>query len=80
MVLSFNRPGWTIDFRREHLPRALSWALIATIMAFFGWAYLSNAKPGPYGTCYAGRGRPVPCGPVEAKAANEKALPIAKAP
>ena len=71
MVLTFNRPSWTIDFRREKLPRAFVWTLLAAIVAFFAVTYLADGKPSPYGICYASRGVTKPCGPVTAKAVNE---------
>ena len=79
MVLTFKRP-WIAGGRREHLPRAFSWALIGALAAFFAWTYLADGLPSPYGICYASRGVTKPCGPVTAKAADAKALPIAKAP
>jgi hypothetical protein len=79
MVLAFKQP-WNIELRREHLFRVGSWVLLAAVSALFGWAYLSNQKPGPYGSCYASRGHPIPCGPVQAKAVDSKALPVRTAP
>lgn len=75
MVLTFKQP-WNIAMRRERAPRAASWLLLAAIAAFFGWAYLSNQQPSPYGSCYASRGRPIPCGPVTTKAVDTKTLPV----
>ena len=75
MVLTFKQP-WVVDVRREYAPRALSWALLAAMAAFFAWAYLADGLPSPYGLCYASRGVTKPCGPVTAKAADAKALPV----
>ncbi len=77
MVLSFNRPSWVIEFRRERLPRALVWSLLAALAAFFAYVYLADGLP-PYGICYESRGVTKPCGPVTAKAVNESAIPIAR--
>jgi hypothetical protein len=79
MVLALNRE-WVLQLRREHAPRALSWALLAAMLAFFAWTYLADGKPSPYGICYASRGVTKPCGPVTAKAVDAVALPVATTP
>ena len=75
MVLTL-KPQWIIEARRVGVPRALSWLLLAGIGALFAWALLSNPQPSPYGSCYASRGHPVPCGPVTTKAVDAAALPV----
>ncbi|MEK7402516.1 MAG: hypothetical protein AABZ80_09170 [Gemmatimonadota bacterium] len=79
MSLVFKHP-WMMDARRVYAPRAFSWLVLASLGVLFAWAYLSNPQPGPYGTCYAGRGRPVPCGPVSTKAVDAVALPVTTTP
>ena len=78
MVLTLKQP-WYIELRREHLPRALSWVLLAAMAAFFAYVYLADGLPSPYGICYASRGHPIPCGPVTAKAMAVKTLPVTRA-
>ena len=53
---------------RIHLPRTsgvapalLVWTLVLAFIAFLAATYLSDGMPSPYGVCYAGRGRPIPC-------------------
>jgi len=42
-------------------PRLLVWTLLAGLALFFASVYFDDGLPSPYGVCYAGRGRPVPC-------------------
>jgi hypothetical protein len=79
MVLTFNRPTWVIEFRREKLPRVLTWLLLLVIAVLFAYNYFDNPLPGPYGACYTGRAGTVPCKPIDGtKRANESALPVAR--
>jgi len=83
MVLAFNRSSWIIEFRREKLPRALTWALLLVMAALFAYNYLDNPLPGPYGACYTGRGGTRPCSPPISHAKTvdaSRTLPVAKAP
>jgi len=41
MVLTFNR-AWLMEVRREKLPRALTWLLLASVVAFFTWSIVSR--------------------------------------
>ena len=75
MVLTFKRP-WLLEVRRDTAPRAFSWLLLAALAAFFAYTYLADGLPSPYGLCYESRGVTKPCGPVEAKAVDAKALPV----
>jgi hypothetical protein len=47
MVLTFNR-AWLMEVRREKLPRALTWLLLASVVAFFTWSIVSRR----YTSCY----------------------------
>lgn len=41
--------------------RALTWGLMLGMISFIVWSYLASPQPSPYGQCYVGRGRPMPC-------------------
>ena len=73
MVLAF-RPTWNIELHREHALRGLSWALMAMMLAFFAWNFLSNPRPGPYGSCYGVHTQQTGCGQPTAGAAS--AVPL----
>lgn len=76
MVLTFRHSAWIIEFRREKLPRALTWALIVVLAIGFAYIYFENALPSPYGLCYVGRGGSKPCEPVNASPLDSLVLPL----
>ncbi|HEX7937703.1 MAG TPA: hypothetical protein VF483_01855 [Gemmatimonadaceae bacterium] len=75
MVLTFKQP-WSIELRSVHGPRAISWLMLAAIGALFAWAFLSNQKPGPYGSCYGTHSYSSSCDLPPGKALDPKLVPV----
>jgi hypothetical protein len=67
----------------EVAPRVLVWILVAGLAVFFASVYFDDGMPSPYGLCYAGRGRPIPCevqkknGPATNRRQPASLLPVA---
>lgn len=58
MVLTFQHRSFAdIVGPRQWLPMIASWIALIALIAFLGWSYFSNPKPGPYGVCYQNHGR-----------------------
>ena len=60
MVLALPR-FVTVAGAAQWVARLVSWVLLLAIAIGLAWAYLANPQPSPYGSCYAARGRPMPC-------------------
>jgi hypothetical protein len=75
MQLSDIRTSMTASVVKARVSIAFSWIFVVTLVAFLGWSYLSNPKPGPYGACYSNKGRNA-CRPDLSKAGREQDLAL----